>query len=151
MFEVAICDLKAARNIYIGAPGFEPGTSPTRTVRATRLRHAPRGLDYPRRRGAGAGRPVPLLWAGRGFPDGDHDAQAYSDRLSSAAGGDAGGRSRLPAAGLHRGLAAEPWQRRGLPADAGSGRLQRPPAALLGGGRAGEPRLFGTAVGLLRP
>jgi hypothetical protein len=25
----------------IGAPGFEPGTSPTRTVRATRLRHAP--------------------------------------------------------------------------------------------------------------
>src|SRR6059058_3843355 len=32
----------------IGAPGFEPGTSPTRTVRATRLRHAPRGGDYPR-------------------------------------------------------------------------------------------------------
>ena|SRR5437588_1923853 len=28
--------------IFIGAPGFEPGTSPTRTVRATRLRHAPR-------------------------------------------------------------------------------------------------------------
>src|SRR5450755_2062552 len=27
----------------IGAPGFEPGTSPTRTVRATRLRHAPNG------------------------------------------------------------------------------------------------------------
>jgi hypothetical protein len=27
--------------IDIGAPGFEPGTSPTRTVRATRLRHAP--------------------------------------------------------------------------------------------------------------
>jgi hypothetical protein len=26
----------------IGAPGFEPGTSPTRTVRATRLRHAPK-------------------------------------------------------------------------------------------------------------
>ena len=26
---------------HIGAPGFEPGTSPTRTVRATRLRHAP--------------------------------------------------------------------------------------------------------------
>ena len=25
----------------IGAPGFEPGTSPTRTVRATGLRHAP--------------------------------------------------------------------------------------------------------------
>jgi len=28
----------------IGAPGFEPGTSPTRTVRATRLRHAPMRL-----------------------------------------------------------------------------------------------------------
>ena len=25
----------------VGAPGFEPGTSPTRTARATRLRHAP--------------------------------------------------------------------------------------------------------------
>ena len=25
----------------IGAPGFEPGTSPTQTVRATKLRHAP--------------------------------------------------------------------------------------------------------------
>src|SRR5262249_6709357 len=30
------------QRICIGAPGFEPGTSPTRTVRATRLRHAPR-------------------------------------------------------------------------------------------------------------
>src|SRR4051812_25081970 len=30
------------RESSIGAPGFEPGTSPTRTVRATRLRHAPR-------------------------------------------------------------------------------------------------------------
>jgi hypothetical protein len=29
------------RGFLIGAPGFEPGTSPTRTVRATRLRHAP--------------------------------------------------------------------------------------------------------------
>ena len=28
--------------LAIGAPRFEPGTSPTRTVRATRLRHAPR-------------------------------------------------------------------------------------------------------------
>jgi len=33
--------------LFIGAPGFEPGTSPTRTVRATRLRHAPRPGDYP--------------------------------------------------------------------------------------------------------
>ena len=29
----------------IGAPGFEPGTSPTRTARATRLRHAPSRLS----------------------------------------------------------------------------------------------------------
>src|SRR5207237_2869761 len=38
----------------IGATGFEPATSPTRTVRATRLRHAPRRLilsgDGPNRR-----------------------------------------------------------------------------------------------------
>lgn len=33
--------------LLIGAPGFEPGTSPTRTVRATRLRHAPRGVIIP--------------------------------------------------------------------------------------------------------
>ena len=26
----------------VGAPGFEPGTSSSRTMRATRLRHAPR-------------------------------------------------------------------------------------------------------------
>ena len=31
----------------IGAPGFEPGTSPTRTVRATRLRHAPIDMSIP--------------------------------------------------------------------------------------------------------
>ena len=39
----------------IGAPGFEPGTSPTRTVRATGLRHAPNTpmvLDAP---GSGKG------------------------------------------------------------------------------------------------
>ncbi len=34
------CSTHCATNI--GAPGFEPGTSPTRTVRATRLRHAPK-------------------------------------------------------------------------------------------------------------
>ena len=33
----------------IGARGFEPPTSPTRTVRATRLRHAPRFANYRRR------------------------------------------------------------------------------------------------------
>ena len=32
--------------VCIGAPGFEPGTSPTRTERATRLRHAPMHVDY---------------------------------------------------------------------------------------------------------
>ena len=32
---------------YIGAPRFEPGTSPTRTVRATRLRYAPMTRAYP--------------------------------------------------------------------------------------------------------
>ena len=30
----------------IGAPGFEPGTSPTRTARATRLRHAPKRVEF---------------------------------------------------------------------------------------------------------
>src|SRR3954451_6523490 len=34
--------LSGSKSESIGAPGFEPGTSPTRTVRATRLRHAPR-------------------------------------------------------------------------------------------------------------
>ena len=32
---------RLSRSLAIGAPGFEPGTSPTRTARATRLRHAP--------------------------------------------------------------------------------------------------------------
>src|SRR3954453_16537632 len=36
----------------IGAPGFEPGTSPIRTVRATRLRHAPKGTQSSRGREA---------------------------------------------------------------------------------------------------
>ncbi len=39
--------------LLIGAPGFEPGTSPTRTVRATRLRHAPRAAIISERRGPG--------------------------------------------------------------------------------------------------
>jgi hypothetical protein len=39
--------------LLIGAPGFEPGTSPTRTVRATRLRHAPKGAIISERRGVG--------------------------------------------------------------------------------------------------
>jgi hypothetical protein len=40
----AMCPLPLSKwsvSAVIGAPGFEPGTSPTRTVRATRLRHAP--------------------------------------------------------------------------------------------------------------
>src|SRR6187455_1708397 len=44
--------------VYIGAPGFEPGTSPTRTVRATRLRHAPKGLESSRSPGASRARPA---------------------------------------------------------------------------------------------
>ena len=39
---------------FIGAPGFEPGTSPTRTVRATRLRHAPNGPSIPQATGSPA-------------------------------------------------------------------------------------------------
>src|SRR4028119_2295453 len=39
-----------AGSCAIGAPGFEPGTSPTRTVRATRLRHAPKTAEGTRRR-----------------------------------------------------------------------------------------------------
>ena len=44
-------DRDARTAAEIGAPGFEPGTSPTRTVRATRLRHAPKKtiLGIPRR------------------------------------------------------------------------------------------------------
>ncbi len=40
---MALRPRRVAIGLKIGAPGFEPGTSPTRTVRATRLRHAPRG------------------------------------------------------------------------------------------------------------
>ena len=36
------CDRPAGGQLTIGAPRFELGTSPTRTVRATRLRHAPK-------------------------------------------------------------------------------------------------------------
>ena len=41
----------------IGAPGFEPGTSPTRTVRATRLRHAPRAPSIANARVSGIAEP----------------------------------------------------------------------------------------------
>ena len=43
----------------IGAPGFEPGTSPTRTVRATRLRHAPSGISIAKTRLDGLSEPAP--------------------------------------------------------------------------------------------
>ena len=33
--------------LSIGVPGFEPGTSPTRTARATRLRHTPKERSVP--------------------------------------------------------------------------------------------------------
>src|SRR6478736_324271 len=49
------------RSLFIGAPRFELGTSPTRTVRATRLRHAPESLGLSHRRCAGpAAAPVPF-------------------------------------------------------------------------------------------
>ena len=35
-----------SRGFLTGAPRFELGTSPTRTVRATRLRHAPKSPQY---------------------------------------------------------------------------------------------------------
>src|SRR5205807_10286294 len=43
---VCSCPRLFAEMKFIGAPGFEPGTSPTRTVRATRLRHAPKQWEY---------------------------------------------------------------------------------------------------------
>ena len=46
----------------IGAPGFEPGTSPTRTVRATRLRHAPRGRRIERGTPRGAAADSVAAW-----------------------------------------------------------------------------------------
>ena len=60
----------------IGAPGFEPGTSPTRTVRATRLRHAPRRTSIPQR----GGRAAPVRCT-RGHPDGDHRLPRRAARL----------------------------------------------------------------------
>ena len=41
-----LCSCGCVLHEPIGAPGFEPGTSPTRTVRATRLRHAPMRRQY---------------------------------------------------------------------------------------------------------
>src|SRR5581483_5484556 len=56
--------------LTIGAPGFEPGTSPTRTVRATRLRHAPNELIVPQRVAPsgtpGKARRTPPFWSARG-------------------------------------------------------------------------------------
>jgi len=47
--------LAFAEHEPIGAPRFELGTSPTRTVRATRLRHAPTPSHYPTPAPTGAG------------------------------------------------------------------------------------------------
>src|SRR6266480_5007514 len=47
------------RQLTIGAAGFEPATSPTRTVRATRLRHAPTPLSPIRIGPAPRHRPAP--------------------------------------------------------------------------------------------
>src|ERR1700748_2743205 len=92
----------------VGAPGFEPGTSPTRTVRATRLRHAPRAAIISER-GAEAV-PPPAARAATlredPVPVGD-DSQAPPDPGSRTDGGRAGAGACLPAPGLHRRLAAE--------------------------------------------
>ena len=68
--EAAVRQRKTALEI-IGAPGFEPGTSPTRTVRATRLRHAPRAAIISERRrerpSRRRSRRRPLLCARRRF------------------------------------------------------------------------------------
>ena len=45
---------KTTRRAGVGAPGFEPGTSASRTQRSTGLSHAPRGTAD-RALGAGAG------------------------------------------------------------------------------------------------
>ncbi len=58
---------------HIGAPGFEPGTSPTRTARATRLRHAPKGSESSSRSpGAKAG-------SGGGFEPSAGDRAVVAD------------------------------------------------------------------------
>ena len=73
----------------IGAPRFELGTSPTRTVRATRLRHAPKSPQYHTR--PATRRP---LWSGPGAKVGRCPPHRRADR-----------RGRPPArAGSLRGL-----------------------------------------------
>ncbi len=57
------------RGFSIGAPGFEPGTSPTRTVRATRLRHAPMKPSIPQAHGRLHEAPAAPFW-GRVAPAG---------------------------------------------------------------------------------
>jgi hypothetical protein len=49
----------------VGAPGFEPGTSPTRTARATRLRHAPTRSGVSHTAGRLGGPLRPAVSAGR--------------------------------------------------------------------------------------
>src|ERR1019366_2295151 len=111
----------------IGAPGFEPGTSPTRTVRATRLRHAPTRLPV--------FHTLAPLWSRSARPPHGHPPGARqaprADALSGlrsqrppgpgAGRGQHGGRRRLRARGALR---------------AGGRRARRaadrPPRALLG-------------------
>src|SRR5271154_4747859 len=59
----------------IGAPRFELGTSPTRTVRATRLRHAPTHGQYPTRA------PATTPRYGRPMPAAIREILAEADRL----------------------------------------------------------------------
>ena len=76
----------------IGAPGFEPGTSPTRTVRATRLRHAPkaaiiselplRGVRLALGSVAYAGDRSPAGVVATGEGDGIHDTPTGGDPIA---------------------------------------------------------------------
>ena len=66
------------RSAVIGAPGFEPGTSPTRTVRATRLRHAPRAAIISERRQNA----VPPAAAGRYFARSLCSSKAMTRKIS---------------------------------------------------------------------
>ena len=118
----------------IGAPGFEPGTSPTRTVRATRLRHAPRAaiISEP---GAKAVPPPPAMAAT--LREERCSSKSMTRKitlilaLALVAIVPSAAHAYLPA-GLHRRLAAERRQQRRLRADAGSRGRQRAAAALLG-------------------
>src|SRR6185312_8365699 len=107
-------------------------TSPTRTVRATRLRHAPRAAIISER--ALNARPPPPDSAATlsrdPVPVGD-ETQDPPDFGAGADGEHAVGGACLSARGVHRGLPAECGQQRRLRADGGSPGAERALTALL--------------------